>query len=135
MGFQLLWDAAPCPSSAPEGHFCLLSEDTKPTEPSVTTAACPDNSSCNHSSFYSFFHFFGFDLTDLLQNQRGNTDDMFNPDQLLALQRPREGECCIITSAENKSPARVVAPGAVTALPHPKATPPVSSCAGYTTDS
>lgn len=110
-----LWDAAPCPRPVPEGHFYLLSEDTKATEPPVTAAAGPASSLCNRSSFRSFFW---FDLTDLLQNQRGNTNDMFNPDQLPALRRPREDQCCIITRAENKSPAQVVAPGVLSQLCH-----------------
>lgn len=62
-----------------------------------------ENSLCNHSlpsSFHSFF--FWFYLTDLLKKQRGNTNDMFNTDQLTALQHPKEHKYHIITSPRHR---------------------------------
>lgn len=57
-----------------------------------------ENSLCNHSFAFLFPFLFWFYLTDLLKKQRGNTNDMFNTDQLMALQHPKEQKHHIITS-------------------------------------
>lgn len=70
--------------------------------PGVATAACTANSLCNHSFAFLFSFFFWFYLTDLLKKQRGNTNDMFNTDQLMALQHPKEHKYHIITSPRRR---------------------------------
>lgn len=61
-----------------------------------------ENSLRNHSFAFLLSFFFWFYLTDLLKKQRGNTNDMFNTDQLMALQHPKEHKCHIITSPRHR---------------------------------
>lgn len=88
-----------------QGRSYPLLEDSKAMKlpvPGVATAACTANSLCNHSFAFLFSFFFWFYLTDLLKKQRGNTNDMFNTDQLVALQHPKEHKYHIITSPRRR---------------------------------
>lgn len=86
--------------AASQGHFHLLLEDSRATKPLAPGVAV--NSLCNHSFAFLFSFFFWVYLTDLLKKQRGNTNDMFNTDQLMALQHPKEHKYHIITSPQHR---------------------------------
>lgn len=88
------------PKTVPQGHFYPLLEDSKARKPLVAMAARAEDSLCKHSFALLFSCFFWFYLTDLLKKQRGNTNDMFNTDQLMALQHPKEHKYHIITSPQ-----------------------------------
>lgn len=105
LGLPVLPHAAPCAGrrgfSRP--FTPIDSKVMEPPGPAAPADACAANALCKHSfAFLLLFLFFGFYLTDLLKKQRGNTNDMFNTDQLAALQHPKEHKYHIIKSPRRR---------------------------------
>lgn len=97
---SLCWGAAAARGALflPLGH----SKVTKLPLPGVAVDACAANALCKPSFAFLLSFFFWFYLTDLLKKQRGNTNDMFNTDQLTALQHPKEHKHHIIRSPRRR---------------------------------
>lgn len=93
---SLCWGAAAL--LLPLGHSKIM----KLPLPGVAVDACVANALCKPSFAFLLSFFFWLYLTDLLKKQRGNTNDMFNPDQLTALQHPKEHKHHVIRSPRRR---------------------------------